>query len=64
MTFEIQCILSFILIVVTSDSTNNISKGCFELEWDVGKQLFQWDPDFCTGEEEAYICEFPIVSFE
>ncbi|XP_071160542.1 uncharacterized protein [Mytilus edulis] len=47
--------------LVTSDSTNNISKGCFELEWDVGKQLFQWDPDFCTGEEEAYICEFPIA---
>ncbi|CAC5390716.1 unnamed protein product [Mytilus coruscus] len=46
----------------TSDTSINIGKGCFELNWDVGTSDFSWDTDFCTGDqEEGYICEFPIA---
>ncbi|XP_071162255.1 uncharacterized protein [Mytilus edulis] len=37
------------------------NKSCFELEWDLGRLDFEWDSDSCSGEIEAYVCEFPIA---
>ncbi|VDI64985.1 Hypothetical predicted protein [Mytilus galloprovincialis] len=37
------------------------NKSCFELEWDLDKLDFEWDSDSCSGDIEAYVCEFPIA---